>query len=230
MSIPPARRYRPDSPIVLARLSAVDSCAHRHTSPEDKLEPVRTSDGRFKVQSFSLILKLVDWRNFAHKNGNELQSIMKVGLLPFLLLNWAYVMAAPRIELVEEFVNAVDIDVKTCLTAHVCGWLVKSNGELIQQVLKLLRRSTMESLVEVEQPLNYHALDDAESNEGYIISKCNRKFRLHLRGEILALSFNRKMTYVSNKDFVVLATAEIISTCSDGSWNSAQWILESHYH
>lgn len=65
--------------------------------------------------------KLVEWRNFAQSNTTELQFVTKLGLFPLLLLNWANIMAIPRMGLVEEFVNIADIDDKTTITACVRG-------------------------------------------------------------------------------------------------------------
>lgn len=81
---------------------------------------------------------------------DELHFVTKAGLLPFLSLDWANVMVVLHMELVEEFINALDVNDKTSITARVRGWLVGIDGALIWNVLKLLAGSIIEPLVKTE--------------------------------------------------------------------------------
>lgn len=206
------------------KLTATDGCAHQRTCLEDQSESIHTSDGRYKVLSFVLMAKLVYWHNFAHNNEDEVQFVTKVGLLPFLLINGANLMVALYMELVKEFINVVDVNNKTTITTRVCSQLVEINVALIQHFLKLQTGSTIEPLVKVQQPPDYQALlrdyrvVDAKYDEGYSISKCHPKFRPHLEGMIVGLSFKHRMTYISNETFAILLTAKTISTSGDGTW------------
>lgn len=207
MSIPPTRRYTLDSPVVHGKLTALGSCRHRHARLENKPISIRIADGQYKVPSFVCMSEVVEWHNFAHKNKEVLLFVTNLGLLSFMTLNWANPMAAPRMELVQEFVNATDVDDKTAIMARVRGLPVRIIVELIHSVLKLPIGLIMDPLVQVDHLADYRALQlkyrvpNAKSDKKYMISKCSAKFRPHLKGIILRLRFKCKITYVSNKTF-----------------------------
>lgn len=87
MSIPPARRYLPDSPMSRGKSITPDSRVHRHACLENKPKPIWIAHGRYKMQSFVCMSKLVEWRNFVHNNKVEFLFVTNLSLLPFLILN-----------------------------------------------------------------------------------------------------------------------------------------------
>lgn len=82
---------------------------------------------------------------------------------------------------------------------------------------------TMDPLVEVNQPADYqtllreYRLPRAKSDVDYTISKCNPRLRPRLNGMILGRSFKRRITYMNNETFEVLAIAETLATSGDKS-------------
>lgn len=62
MSIPPARRYAPDSPMAHGKSTAPNSRVNHEISTEHQPEPIETVNDWYKIFSFVRMIKLVEWR------------------------------------------------------------------------------------------------------------------------------------------------------------------------
>ena len=116
---------------------------------------------------------IAQWRDQAKSDPVEIAYIEKMGILPFVNMNWADVNSAPRMRLIEEFINGavhhpdrmeVKVDGKTCVI----------NVALITRFLHLSIGDTAEVLAESELDrrrfIEYQGLEPKQSG-GYSITQ-----------------------------------------------------------
>ena len=103
---------------------------------------------------------IAQWREQAKSDPVERAYIEKMGILPFVNINWADVNLAPRMRLIEEFINGAvhhldrmeaEVDGKTCVI----------NFEWTSMALyKLLQPAHSSRLSHQNRPIAYHSVVD----------------------------------------------------------------------
>ena len=142
---------------------------------------------------------IAQWRKQAKNDPVERAYIEKLGILPFVNMNWADVNSAPRMQLIEEFINRavhhpdrmeVEVDGKTCVI----------NMALIIRFLHLPIGDIVEVLAEPEldrrRLIEYQGLEPKQSG-GYNITQGHQGHILHKRVFIQTFMFKQKPTYIS---------------------------------
>ena len=122
-----------------------------------------------------------------------------MGILPFINMNWADPNLAPRMRLIEEFINEavyhpdrmeVEVDGKTCVI----------NVAFITRFLHLSIGDTVEILAEPEldrrRLIKYQGLEPKQPG-GYSITQGHQGHILSKRVFIQTFMFKRKPTYIS---------------------------------
>ena len=157
---------------------------------------------------------IAQWREQARSDPVERAYIEKMGLGPFVNMNWADPNSAPRMRLIEEFINGAvhhpdrieaEVNGKTCVInmAHITRFLhlLIGNAAEILAKLELDRRRLIEYQgLEPKQPGNYSI---TQGHQGHIL--CKRVF-------IQTFMFKRKPTYISENAIQQWVSAEILAS------------------
>ena len=122
-----------------------------------------------------------------------------MGLGPFVNMNWADPNSAPRMRLIEEFINGAvhhhdrmeaEVDEKTCMinVAHITRFLHLPIGDMVEILAEpeLDRRRLIE----------YQGLEQKQPG-GYIITQGHQNHILRKRVFIQTFIFKCKPTYIS---------------------------------
>ena len=142
---------------------------------------------------------IVQWREQAKSDLVEHAYIEKMGILPFVNMNWADPNSAPRMRLIEEFINIV-VHHQDRMEAEVDGKTCVINVALITRFLYLLIGDTAEVLAELELDrrhfIKYQGLEPKQLG-GYSITQGHQGHILRKHVFIQTFMFKRKPTYIS---------------------------------
>ena len=146
---------------------------------------------------------IAQWREQARSDPVEPAYIKKMGLGPFVNMNWADPNSAPRMRLIEEFINRA-VHHPDRMGAKVDGKTCVINVVLITRFLHLPIGNTIEILAEPEldrrRLFEYQGLEPKQPS-GYSITQSHQGHILRKRVFIQTFMFKRKPTYISENAF-----------------------------
>lgn len=88
--------------------------------PSSRTTPINTKDGFYRTFHFMSLEPLKLWRAYAETHPDEKKFIKDIGVEKYLEFNWSNPMKAPRMALIEEFINAAVLSDES-ITARVRG-------------------------------------------------------------------------------------------------------------
>ena len=142
---------------------------------------------------------IAQWREQARSDPVECTYIEKMGLGPFVNMNWADLNSAPRMRLIEEFINGA-VHYLDRMEAEVDGKTCVINVALITRFLHLPIGNTVEILAEPEldrrRLIEYQGLEPKQPG-GYSITQGHQGHILRKRVFIQTFMFKWKPTYIS---------------------------------
>ena len=157
---------------------------------------------------------IAQWYEQARNDPVERAYIEQMGLAPFVNMNWADPNSAPRMRLIEEFINEAvhhpnrmeaEVDGKTCVinVDHITRFLHLSIGDTAEILAKpeLDRRRLIE----------YQGLEPKQPG-GYSITQGHQNHILRKRVFIQTFMFKRKPTYISENAIRLWVSAKILAT------------------
>ena len=156
---------------------------------------------------------IAQWREQAKNDPVECAYIEQMGLAPFINMSWADPNSAPRMRLIEEFINSA-VHHPDCMEAEVDGNTCVIDVALITRFLHLPIGDTAEILVEPEldrrRLIEYQGLEPKQPG-GYSITQGHQNHILHKRVFIQTFMFKRKLTYISENAIRQWVSAEILA-------------------
>ena len=142
---------------------------------------------------------IAQWHEQARRDPVEQAYIEKMGLGPFVNMNWADLNSALRMRLIEEFINGA-VHHPDRMEAEVDGKTCVINMSLITQFLHLSIGDTAEILAKPELDrrhlIEYQGLEPKQPG-GYSITQGHQGHILRKRVFIQTFMFKRKPTYIS---------------------------------
>ena len=148
---------------------------------------------------YQVHMYIAQWHEQAKNNPVERAYIEQMGLAPFVNMSWTNPNSAPRMRLIEEFINSAvhhldhmeaEVDEKTCMI----------DVALITRFLHLSIGNTAEILAEPEldrrRLIEYQGLEPKQPG-GYSITQGHQNYILRKRVFIQIFMFKRKPTYIS---------------------------------
>ena len=157
---------------------------------------------------------IAQWCEQARSDPVEHAYIEKMGLGPFVNMNWADSNSAPRMQLIEEFINGaiyhpnrmeVEVDGKTCMI----------NVSLITRFLYLPIGDTAEILAKPEldrrRLIEYQGLEPKQPGS-YSITQGHQGHILRKRVFIQTFMFKQKPTYISENAIRQWISTEILAS------------------
>ena len=168
-------------------------------SPKTHSPMAQAAVGMYMTYHYQAHVYIAQWREQAKNDSVERAYIEQMGLAPFVNMNWADLNSAPRMRLIEEFINRAvhhldrmeaEVDGKTCVI----------NVDHITQFLHLPIGDTVEILAELEldrrRLIEYQGLEPKQPG-GYSITQGHQNHILRKRVFIQTFMFKRKPTYIS---------------------------------
>ena len=157
---------------------------------------------------------IAQWREQARNDPIECAYIEKMGLGPFVNMNWVDLNSVPRMRLIEEFINGA-VHHHDRMEAEVDGKTCVINVAHITRFLHLLIGDTTEILAEPEldrRPLiEYQGLEPKQLG-GYNITQGHQNHILCKRVFIQTFMFKRKPTYISENAIRQWVSTEILAS------------------
>ena len=142
---------------------------------------------------------IAQWREQARNDPVQRAYIEQMGLAPFVNMNWADPNSAPRMWLIDEFINGA-IHHPDRMEAKVDGKTCVINVDHITWFLHLPIGNTTEILAEPEldrrRLIEYQDLEPKQPG-GYSITQGHQNHILHKRIFIQTFMFKHKPTYIS---------------------------------
>ena len=139
--------------------------------------------------------------------------IEQMGLAPFVNMSWADPNSAPRMQLIEEFINGA-VHHPDRMEAEVDGKTCVIDVALITRFLHLPIGDMAEILAEPEldrrRLIKYQGLEPKQPG-GYSITQGHQNHILHKRVFIQTFMFKRKPTYISENAIRQWVSAEILA-------------------
>ena len=168
-------------------------------SPKTHSPMAQVAAGMYMTYHYQAHIYIAQWREQVRSDPVERAYIKKMGLGLFVNMNWADPNSAPRMRLIEEFINGAvhhpdrmeaEVDGKTCVinVALITWFLHLSIGDTAEILAKpeLDRRRLME----------YQGLEPKQPG-GYSITQGHQGYNLRKRVFIQTFMFKRKPTYIS---------------------------------
>ena len=168
-------------------------------SPKTHSPIAQAAAGMYMTYHYQAHTYIAQWRKQARSDPVDRTYIEKMGLGSFVNMNWADPNSAPRMRLIEEFINGAvqhpdrmeaEIDGKTCVI----------NVALITRFLHLPIGDTAEILAEPELDrrclIEYQGLEPKQLG-GYSITQGHQSHILFKHVFIQTFMFKRKPTYIS---------------------------------
>ena len=181
-------------------------------SPKSHSPMAQAAVGMYMTYYYQAHTYITQWHKQAKSDPVVRAYIKKLGILAFVNMNWADVNSAPRMQLIEEFINGAvhypdkmeaEIDRKTCII----------NVALITRFLHLSIGDTAEVLAESKLDrrclIEYQGLEPKHPG-GYSISQGHQGHILRKRVFIQTFMFKHKPTYISETDIQQWVSAEIL--------------------
>ena len=163
---------------------------------------------------YQVHMYIAQWHEQARNDPVERAYIEQMGLAPFVNMNWADPNSAPRMRLIEEFINGAvhhldrmeaEVDGKTCMinVDHIIRLLHLPIGNMAEILAepKLDRRRLIE----------YQGLEPKQPG-GYSIIQGHQNHILRKRVFIQTFMFKRKPTYISENAIRQWVSTEILAT------------------
>ena len=142
-------------------------------SPKIHSPMAQTAAGMYMTYHYHAHTYIAQWREQAKSDPVEHAYIEKMGILPFVNMNWADPNSAPRMRLIEEFINGA-IHHPDEMEAEVNGKTCIINVALITRFLHLPIGDTAEVLAELElnkrRLIEYQGLEPKQLG-GYSITQ-----------------------------------------------------------
>ena len=142
---------------------------------------------------------IAQWREQAKNDPVERAYIEQMGLAPFVTMSWADPNSAPRMQLIEEFINGA-VHHPDRMEAEVDGKTCVIDVALITRFLHLPIGDTAEILAEPELDtrclIEYQGLEPKQPG-GYSITQGHQNHILRKWVFIQTFMFKRKPTYIS---------------------------------
>ena len=157
---------------------------------------------------------IAQWHEQARSDPVERAYIEKMNLGPFVNMNWADPNSAPRMRLIEEFINGA-VHHLDQMEAEVNGKTCVINVALITRFLHLPISDTAEILAEPEldrrRLIEYQGLELKQLGS-YSITQGHQGHILRKRVFIQTFMFKRKPTYISKNAIRQWVSAEILAS------------------
>ena len=195
-------------------------------SPKTHSPMAQVAAGMYMTYHYQAHTYIAQWREQARSDSVERAYIEKMGLGPFVNMNWADQNSAPKMQLIEEFINGAvhhpdrmeaEVDRKTCVI----------NVALITRFLHLSIGDTAKILAEPELDkrclIEYQGLEPKQPS-GYSITQGHQGHILRKRVFIQTFMFKRKPTYISENAIRQWVSAEILASKGD-MWGWALCML-----
>ena len=156
---------------------------------------------------------IAQWREQAKNDPVERAYIEQMGLAPFVNMSWAYSNSAPRMRLIEEFINSA-VHHPDRMEAEVDGKTCVIDVALITRFLHLPIGDTAEILAEPEldrtRLIEYQGLELKQPG-GYSITQGHQNDILRKWVFIQTFMFKRKPTYISENAIRQWISVEILA-------------------
>ena len=157
---------------------------------------------------------IAQWREQARSDPVKRAYIEKMDLGPFVNMNWADPNSAPRMRLIEEFINGA-VHHPDRMEAEVDGKTCVINVGHITRFLHLPIDDTVEILAEPEldrrRLIEYQGLEPKQPGS-YNITQGHQSQILRKRVFIQTFMFKRKPTYISENAIRQWISAEILAS------------------
>ena len=183
-------------------------------SPKTHSPMAQATAGMYMTYHYQVHTYIIQWREQARKDPVESAYIEQMGLVPFVNMNWANPNSAPRMRLIEEFINGAvhhpdrmeaEVDGKTCMinVAHITRFLHLPIGDTADVLAEpeLDRRRLIE----------YQGLEPKQPGS-YSITQGHQNHILRKRVFIQTFMFKRKPTYISENAIRQWVSAEILAS------------------
>ena len=157
---------------------------------------------------------IAQWREQARNDPVERTYIEQMGLAPFVNMNWMDPNSAPRMQLIEEFINGA-VHHPDHMEAKVNGMTFVINVDHTTRFLHLPIGDTTEILAEPELDrrhlIEYQGLEPKQPG-AYSITQGHQNHILSKRVFIQTFMFKCKPTYISENAIKQWVSAEILAT------------------
>ena len=183
-------------------------------SPKTHSPMAQATAGMYMTYHYQAHTYIAQWHEQAWSDPVERAYIEKMGLGPFVNMNWADPNSAPRMRLIEEFINRA-VHHSNQMEAEVVGKLCVINVVLITRFLQLPIGDTAEILAEPEldkrRLIEYQGLELKQPG-GYSITQGHQGHILRKRVFIQTFMFKRKPTYISENAIRQWVSAKILAS------------------
>ena len=192
-------RRRTKTPHLISWAGMAPKLTRPVASPKTHSPMAQTAIGMYMTYHYQTHTYIAQWREQARSDPVERAYIEKMGLGPFVNMNWADPNSAPRMRLIEEFINRA-VHHPNQMEAEVNGKTCVINVALITRFLHLPIGDTAEILAEPELDrrclIEYQGLEPKQPG-GYSITQGHQGHILRKRVFIQTFMFKRKPTYIS---------------------------------
>ena len=183
-------------------------------SPKTHSPIAQAAAGMYMIYHYQVHTYIAQWREQARNDPVERAYIEQMGLAPFVNMNWANLNSAPRMRLIEEFINGA-VHHPDRMEAEVDGKTCVINVELITRFLHLPIGDTADVLAKPKldrrRLIEYQGLEPKQPG-GYSITQGHQNHILRKRIFIQTFMFKRKPTYISENAIKQWVSAEILAT------------------
>ena len=168
-------------------------------SPKTHSPMAQAAAGMYMIYHYQAHVYIAQWPEQARNDPVERAYIEKMGLGPFVNMNWTDPNSAPKMRLIEEFINEAvhhpdrmeaEVDGKTCVinVPHITRFLHLPIGDMVDILAEpeLDRRHLIE----------YQGLEPKQPG-GYSITQGHQNLILRKQVFIQTFMFKRKPTYIS---------------------------------
>ena len=182
-------------------------------SPKTHSPMAQAATGMYMTYHYQVHTYIAQWREQVKNDLVERAYIEQMGLAPFVNMNWADPNSAPRMRLIEEFINGT-VHHPDRMEAEVDGKTCVINVVLITRFLHLPIGDTAEILAEPKldrrRLIKYQGLEPKQPR-GYSITQGHQNHILRKRVFIQTFMFKRKPTYISENAIRQWISAEILA-------------------
>ena len=206
------RKTKTPHPVSRARMSL--KLTRPVASPKTHSPMAQAAAGMYMTYHYQVQTYIAQWHEQARSDPVERAYIEKMRILPFVNMNWADPNSAPRMRLIEEFINGA-VHHPDRMEAEVDGKTCVINMALITRFLHLPIEDTAEILAEPELDrrclIEYQSLEPKQPG-GYSIMQGHQGHILCKRVFIQTFMFKQKPTYISENAIRQWISAEILAS------------------
>ena len=181
-------------------------------SPANRTTPINTKDELYRTFHFMPLELLQVWRAYMEKHPEEKKFVKDIGVKEYLALDWNNQEKAPRMALIEEFINAAVLT-DEAITARVRSKEITITANFVSEKLHLpFGAADMETIPPAEFPPDRlkEYMIVPKTDEGYKISDCLVKHHPRLAGLTQGLGFKRKPNYIGDHGFHIMCISEAL--------------------